>query len=163
MTKSTQPGFLEVQSVWDGVKKSGTLIRFACGASGQGIGIMHGDGLDPDQFRRHVILCKDCSALVAALDGGPLSGAIKRGLQVIEEEKRQQRHQGVLRRQESEWPTRVRQLRRRLGLTQQGLAERLGTSRNTRGRWERGRQRPRGIAKTVLLREFQAAQMGTVQ
>ena len=145
------------------MKHQYTMIRLACGATGQGLGIMRGDGLDPDQFRRHLVLCKDCGAFVAALDGGPLSGAIERGLKAIEVEKRDQKHQEALQRQESEWPTRVRQLRRRLGLTQQGLAERLGTSRNTLGRWERGRQRPRGIAKAVLLREFQAAQMGTVQ
>ena len=41
-------------------------------------------------------------------------------------------------------------LRRSLGLTQQELAERLGTRQQTISDWERGIYKPRGTSSTLL-------------
>jgi len=45
---------------------------------------------------------------------------------------------------------RVRALRRHLGLTQQGLADELGTRQQTISEWETGLYRPRGPSATLL-------------
>ena len=53
--------------------------------------------------------------------------------------------------QRSEWQARrVRALRRYLGLSQQGLAQELGTRQQTVSEWETGRYRPRGISARLL-------------
>ena len=44
----------------------------------------------------------------------------------------------------------IRALRRHLGLTQQGLADELGTRQQTISEWETGMYRPRGASSTVL-------------
>jgi DNA-binding transcriptional regulator YiaG len=44
----------------------------------------------------------------------------------------------------------VRALRRRLGLTQAELAERLGTRQQTVSEWETGASRPRGMSQRLL-------------
>ena len=50
-----------------------------------------------------------------------------------------------------EWDSRrIRTLRRHLGLTQQELAERLGTRQQTISEWERGMYQPRGASATLL-------------
>jgi DNA-binding XRE family transcriptional regulator len=45
---------------------------------------------------------------------------------------------------------RVRALRRHLGLTQQGLADELGTRQQTISEWERALYRPRGASARLL-------------
>jgi DNA-binding transcriptional regulator YiaG len=45
---------------------------------------------------------------------------------------------------------RIQALRQHLGLTQQGLAERLGTRQQTISEWETGMYRPRGASATLL-------------
>lgn len=47
-------------------------------------------------------------------------------------------------------PARLRQLRERLGLSQQGLARRLGVARVTVTRWENGTRRPSKVAALAL-------------
>ncbi|MFQ5826698.1 MAG: helix-turn-helix domain-containing protein [Dehalococcoidia bacterium] len=50
-----------------------------------------------------------------------------------------------------EWdPERVRSLRRHLGLTQEELAQDLGTRQQTISEWETGMYRPRGTSATLL-------------
>jgi len=44
----------------------------------------------------------------------------------------------------------VRSLRRHLGLSQQGLAEELGTRQQTISEWETGQYRPRGTSARLL-------------
>jgi DNA-binding transcriptional regulator YiaG len=44
----------------------------------------------------------------------------------------------------------VRALRSHLGITQQELAERLGTRQQTISEWELGMYRPRGTSSTLL-------------
>ena len=44
----------------------------------------------------------------------------------------------------------VHALRRHLGLTQQGLADELGTRQQTISEWERGLYRPRGASARLL-------------
>lgn len=44
----------------------------------------------------------------------------------------------------------VRRVRKRLGLSQRGLAERIGVSINTIRNWEQGKRRPTGAAKALL-------------
>jgi DNA-binding transcriptional regulator YiaG len=44
----------------------------------------------------------------------------------------------------------VRDLRRHLGLTQQELADELGTRQQTISEWERGMYRPRGASARLL-------------
>ncbi|MBI4302959.1 MAG: helix-turn-helix domain-containing protein [Chloroflexi bacterium] len=44
----------------------------------------------------------------------------------------------------------IRELRRHLGLTQQELADRLGTRQQTISEWEMGMYRPRGASATLL-------------
>lgn len=44
----------------------------------------------------------------------------------------------------------VRALREHLGLSQDGLAEELGTRQQTVSEWETGRYRPRGASATLL-------------
>ena len=44
----------------------------------------------------------------------------------------------------------IRALRQHLGLTQQGLAARLGTRQQTISEWETGMYQPRGTSKTLL-------------
>ena len=46
--------------------------------------------------------------------------------------------------------SRVQALRRHLAMTQQQLAEELGTRQQTISEWETGLYRPRGASKTVL-------------
>jgi DNA-binding transcriptional regulator YiaG len=46
--------------------------------------------------------------------------------------------------------TKVRSLRRHLGLSQQGLAEELGTRQQTISEWETGQYRPRGASARLL-------------
>ena len=45
---------------------------------------------------------------------------------------------------------RIQALRRHLGLTQRGLADRLGTRQQTISEWERGMYKPRGTSSTLL-------------
>ena len=45
---------------------------------------------------------------------------------------------------------RIQTLRRHLGLTQRGLAERLGTRQQTISEWETGMYKPRGASATLL-------------
>ncbi len=45
---------------------------------------------------------------------------------------------------------RIRALRRHLGLTQQALADRLGTRQQTISEWEIGLYTPRGASATLL-------------
>ena len=45
---------------------------------------------------------------------------------------------------------RIRTLRRRLGLTQRELADRLGTRQQTISEWEKGMYKPRGASSTLL-------------
>ena len=45
---------------------------------------------------------------------------------------------------------RIRALRRHLGLTQQQLADDLGTRQQTVSEWETGMYKPRGASTTVL-------------
>lgn len=49
-------------------------------------------------------------------------------------------------------PIAIRALRRRLGLSQEGFARRLGVSFATVNRWENGRTAPWGIARHALRR-----------
>lgn len=50
-----------------------------------------------------------------------------------------------------EWDgRRVRALRQHLGLTQEGLAQELGTRQQTISEWERGLYRPRGTSAKLL-------------
>lgn len=54
-------------------------------------------------------------------------------------------------------PDEVREVRHRLGLSQDGLAERLGVSRSTIARWEMDRRsdharRPSSMAKAAMRR-----------
>ena len=44
----------------------------------------------------------------------------------------------------------VRALRRHLGLSQEGLADELGTRQQTVSEWETGRYRPRGASVKLL-------------
>ncbi len=44
----------------------------------------------------------------------------------------------------------IRALREHLGLTQQELADRLGTRQQTISEWEQGMYRPRGASSTLL-------------
>lgn len=46
--------------------------------------------------------------------------------------------------------TRIRQLRRHLGLTQAEMAARLGTRQQTISEWEKDLYRPRGASATLL-------------
>ena len=45
---------------------------------------------------------------------------------------------------------RIQALRRHLGLTQRGLADRLGTRQQTISEWETGMYKPRGASSTLL-------------
>lgn len=45
---------------------------------------------------------------------------------------------------------RIRALRQHLGLTQQGLADELGTRQQTISEWETGMYKPRGASSTLL-------------
>ena len=45
---------------------------------------------------------------------------------------------------------RIQALRRHLGLTQQGLADQLGTRQQTISEWETGMYQPRGASATLL-------------
>ena len=50
-----------------------------------------------------------------------------------------------------EWDSgRVRALREHMGLTQQELAEQLGTRQQTISEWETGMYQPRGASSTLL-------------
>jgi DNA-binding transcriptional regulator YiaG len=44
----------------------------------------------------------------------------------------------------------VRALRKHMGLSQQGLAEELGTRQQTISEWETGMYRPRGLSERLL-------------
>ena len=46
--------------------------------------------------------------------------------------------------------TNIRALRNHLGLTQQEMADRLGTRQQTISEWEKGLYRPRGASSTLL-------------
>lgn len=55
------------------------------------------------------------------------------------------------RRRKGVWDAgKVRALRQHLGLTQQGLADELGTRQQTVSEWERGMYKPRGASSTLL-------------
>ena len=47
-------------------------------------------------------------------------------------------------------PASLRKLRKRLGLSQQGLARRLGIARATVTRWENGTRRPSKVAELAV-------------
>ena len=52
---------------------------------------------------------------------------------------------------QAQWDSkRIQSLRRYLGLTQRGLAERLGTRQQTISEWETGMYKPRGASATLL-------------
>lgn len=54
-------------------------------------------------------------------------------------------------RKKEEWDgEHIRALRRHLGLTQQEMAEELGTRQQTISEWEREMYRPRGTSSTLL-------------
>ncbi len=53
-------------------------------------------------------------------------------------------------------PTSLRKLRERLGLSQHGLARRLGVARATVTRWENGTRRPSKIAALALRSVIEA-------
>ena len=56
-----------------------------------------------------------------------------------------------MRRKRPQWDaTRVRALRQHLGVTQQAMAEELGTRQQTISEWERDVYRPRGVSATLL-------------
>ena len=51
----------------------------------------------------------------------------------------------------AQWDSeRIQTLRRHLGLTQRGLADRLGTRQQTISEWETGEHKPRGTSVTLL-------------
>ncbi|MBM4462463.1 MAG: helix-turn-helix domain-containing protein [Chloroflexi bacterium] len=55
------------------------------------------------------------------------------------------------RRKKQEWDRqRIRALRRHLGVTQQQLADQMGTRQQTISEWELGMYRPRGASATLL-------------
>ena len=55
------------------------------------------------------------------------------------------------RRKHIDWDgRRIRALRQHLGLTQQGLADELGTRQQTISEWETGMYKPRGASSTLL-------------
>jgi len=53
-------------------------------------------------------------------------------------------------------PTNLRKLRERLGLSQQGLARRLGVARATVTRWENGQRRPSKVVALALRSVIEA-------
>lgn len=57
-----------------------------------------------------------------------------------------------------DWPAELRALRARLGLSQAGLAARLGISKRTLQGWESGRFTPSGPAAALLSREMREVQ-----
>ena len=58
----------------------------------------------------------------------------------------------------SEWnPEAVRALRRRLGMTQQEMADELGARQQTVSEWETGVYKPRGVSARALLRMAEAS------
>jgi len=55
------------------------------------------------------------------------------------------------RRKQIDWDgRRIHALRQYLGLTQQGLADELGTRQQTISEWETGMYKPRGASSTLL-------------
>ncbi len=56
-------------------------------------------------------------------------------------------------------PQQIKRLRKSLGLTQQGFADRLGIPQVTVGRWEAGMHSPRGLSLKAL-RELAAKVKG---
>ena len=52
----------------------------------------------------------------------------------------------------------IRQLRQKLGLTQEEFARRLGVSWNTIARWETGTRKPGKFAQIVLRQMMDAAE-----
>lgn len=48
------------------------------------------------------------------------------------------------------WPDRIKALRRRRGWTQEDLARRLKTRRETVADWERGKHHPRGPVQVLI-------------
>ena len=55
------------------------------------------------------------------------------------------------RRKQIDWDgRRIHALRQHLGLTQQGLADELGTRQQTISEWETGMYKPRGASSTLL-------------
>ena len=58
---------------------------------------------------------------------------------------------GMRRRKRQDWDKqRIRALRQHLGLTQQELADELGTRQQTVSEWETGMYKPRGASSTLL-------------
>ncbi len=55
-------------------------------------------------------------------------------------------------------PDEIRDLRLRLGLSQEALARRMGVSMNTVARWEGGSRRPSGPAILLLQRMAKEAE-----
>ena len=53
-------------------------------------------------------------------------------------------------------PIEIKEIRHKIGLSQQELSERLGLTRNAIAQWETGRCSPRGPAE-ILLRQLNAA------
>lgn len=61
----------------------------------------------------------------------------------------------IIRRMDTKTPTfaeEVKDLRKKLSLSQAQMAERLGVEVTTINRWEKGRQRPSKLAKRILAR-----------
>ena len=54
----------------------------------------------------------------------------------------------------------IRALRRHLGLTQQEMAEQLGTRQQTISEWEKEMYRPRGASARLLSMEAERARFG---
>ena len=91
-----------------------------------------------------MLACPECVAFLHALDG---IWTLAKQQAKREDAQRETRQRAV-------WPGKVRRLRQSLGLSQQELADKLGVARVTVGRWERGRQRPQGLARKVVEEEI---------
>ena len=124
-------------------------MNLPCGQRARQLSLERPSGeLDEARFGRHVLACPECVAFLHALDGiWTLAKQQARQQEAQQEVQREARQRAV-------WPGKVRRLRQSLGLSQQELADKLGVARVTVGRWERGRQRPQGLARKVVEEEI---------
>ena len=131
-------------------------MKLPCDHTVADLGLERRDGtLDPDKFRQHVYRCPACCQFANALDAGVFGPALQIGFQALEDqrtatEQRRKQAQGL-----RAWPGKVRRLRRSLGLSQQGLADKMGVSRGSVGRWERGLSIPHSLARKALEQEIE--------
>lgn len=56
----------------------------------------------------------------------------------------------------------IKQLRLRLGLTQEQFAHKLGVTHNSVNRWEKGKARPSNLAEQALLNLAEAPHSGPI-